>query len=90
MKKQHNLDEARLSRFQPQSATHTPKVIVFRILIVCEGIKTEPNYFRAIGKKKNSVSFEKIGIHIPCNTPLFMKKEYLLILSIFEKRNLLI
>ena len=30
----------------------------------------------AIGKKKSRVSFEKIGIHIPCNTPLFMKKEY--------------
>ena len=33
----------------------------------------------AIQKKAGKVSFEKIGIHIPCNTPLFMKKEYLLI-----------
>ena len=30
----------------------------------------------AIGKKEGRVTFEKIGIHIPCNTPLFMKKEF--------------
>ncbi len=39
----------------------------------------------AIGKKKSGVSFEKIGIHIPCNTPLFMKKEYLLIPDNYKK-----
>lgn len=49
------MDEARLSKFQPQSATHTPRIIVFRILIVCEGIKTEPNYFHAFSKKRNGI-----------------------------------
>ncbi len=39
----------------------------------------------AIGKKDGKVSFEKIGIHIPCNTPLFMKKEYLLIPEDYKK-----
>ena len=55
MKKNSVMDEARLSKFQPQSATHTPKVIVFRILIGCEGIKTEPNYFHAFSKKRNGI-----------------------------------
>lgn len=39
----------------------------------------------AIEKKKGQISFEKIGIHIPCNTPLFMKKEYLLIPDDYKK-----
>ena len=39
----------------------------------------------AIQKKAGKVSFEKIGIHIPCNTPLFMKKEYLLIPDDYKK-----
>ena len=39
----------------------------------------------AIGKKEGRVSFEKIGIHVPCNTPLFMKKEYLLIPEDYKK-----
>ena len=39
----------------------------------------------AIGKKKGRVTFEKIGIHIPCNTPLFLKKEYLLIPDDYKK-----
>ena len=39
----------------------------------------------AIEKKKGRISFEKIGIHIPCNTPLFMKKEYLLIPDDYKK-----
>lgn len=38
-----------------------------------------------IQKKTGKVSFEKLGIHIPCNTPLFMKKEYLLIPDDYKK-----
>lgn len=31
-------------------------------------------------KQQNTkINFEKIGIHVPCNTPLFHKKEYLLL-----------
>lgn len=55
MKSQGQINLSRLNKFKPQSAVHTPKVIVFRVLIVCEGIKTEPNYFRAISRKKNGV-----------------------------------
>lgn len=39
----------------------------------------------AIQKKVGVMSCEKIGIHIPCNTPLFMKKEYLLIPDDYKK-----
>jgi len=43
-------------------------------------------YIKNLREKSNGeVSYEKIGIHIPCNTPLFMKKEYLLINSDFKK-----
>ena len=38
-----------------------------------------------IAKKQNNVSYKKIGVHIPCNTPLFMKKEYLLIADEYKK-----
>ena len=43
-------------------------------------------YIKNLREKNNGiVSYEKIGIHIPCNTPLFMKKEYLLITDDFKK-----
>lgn len=38
-----------------------------------------------ISKEKGEESFDRIGIHIPCNTPLFMKKEYLLIQDEYKK-----
>lgn len=55
MKSRNHMDQARLNKFQPQRAVHEPKQIVFRILIVCEGTKTEPNYFRAFSKKRNGI-----------------------------------
>lgn len=43
-------------------------------------------YIKNLREKNNSVvSFDKVGIHIPCNTPLFMKKEYLLVSDDFKK-----
>lgn len=37
-------------------------------------------------QKENEIpNFGKIGIHIPCNTPLFHKKEYLLLENEFKK-----
>lgn len=43
-------------------------------------------YIKNLREKNNGeVSFDKIGIHIPCNTPLFMKKEYLLLADDFKK-----
>lgn len=41
-------------------------------------------YKKSILQQKTP-SFEKIGIHIPCNTPLFHKKEYLLLDNDFKK-----
>ena len=38
-----------------------------------------------IEKENGNISFDKLGIHIPCNTPLFVKKEYLLIEDDFKK-----
>lgn len=38
-----------------------------------------------IANSKNEDCYERIGIHIPCNTPLFMKKEYLLICEEYKK-----
>ncbi|GGG03412.1 ORC-CDC6 family AAA ATPase [Pontibacter amylolyticus] len=35
-------------------------------------------------REASSLSFDKIGIHIPCNTPLFHKKEHLLIEDSFR------
>lgn len=35
--------------------------------------------------KDTGVDYSRIGIHIPCNTPLFMKKEYLLIEDEYKK-----
>lgn len=39
----------------------------------------------AIAKDNSGENYSKIGIHIPCNTPLFMKKEYLLIQDEYKK-----
>ncbi|WGQ15034.1 hypothetical protein [Sphingobacterium faecium] len=45
--------------------------------------------FRVQVKKKlkngEKIDFSKIGVHIPCNTPLFHKKEYLLFNDEFKK-----
>ena len=38
-----------------------------------------------IARENGGVDYRKIGIHIPCNTPLFMKKEYLLIQDEYKK-----
>lgn len=38
-----------------------------------------------IRTRNNNISFAKIGIHIPCNTPIFMKGEYLLIEDEYKK-----
>ena len=35
--------------------------------------------------KGEDVDYDKIGIHIPCNTPLFHKKEYQLLNSEYQK-----
>ena len=41
--------------------------------------------YKIANQKSKSISFDKIGIHVPCNTPLFHKKEYLLLNDDFKK-----
>jgi len=50
MAKKKSLSSVTLSSFQMSSAKHNPVEVVCRILIVCEGEKTEPNYFRSFGR----------------------------------------
>lgn len=52
MANKKSLNSVSLSSFGMASSEHKPMEVVCRILIVCEGEKTEPNYFR---------SFEKIN-----------------------------
>lgn len=42
------IDPAIIRRFAKKSVKRTPRQIVCRILIVCEGQKTEPHYFKAL------------------------------------------
>lgn len=41
--------------------------------------------YKKLKKEKQEISFKRIGVHVPCNTPLFHKKEYLLLDSEFKK-----
>ena len=43
------------TKFQRQSQKRVSKVVRCSILIVCEGTKTEPNYFEAFAKKQQGV-----------------------------------
>lgn len=47
MARKKSLNSVSLSLFRMNSATHRNVDVVCRILIVCEGEKTEPNYFRS-------------------------------------------
>lgn len=46
------IDNAELKRKRYKKRSHTKVNVICRILIVCEGSKTEPNYFRAFNKKR--------------------------------------
>ena len=43
------------SKFRRQSQKREQKVIRCSVLIVCEGTKTEPNYFEAFAEKQQGV-----------------------------------
>ncbi len=43
------------SKFNRQSQKRAPKVVRCSVLIVCEGTKTEPNYFEAFAEKQQGV-----------------------------------
>ena len=49
--KRLTIDPQLIRQYSSKSRKRTPKKIRYRILIVCEGIATEPNYFRSIGRK---------------------------------------
>ena len=61
------LDENLQKRFAPQSKTKETRPLVAYFLIVCEGAKTEPNYFKAfpkkVGKYVYDISFDGGGIN---------------------------
>lgn len=50
MAKKKSLNAFSLSSFKMGSSDHKPVEVICRILIVCEGEKTEPNYFRSFGR----------------------------------------
>ncbi len=57
------LSEQERRRFGQQKAKRVPRQVVCRILIVCEGTKTEPNYFRAFNKKSHQSVVYDLEIH---------------------------
>lgn len=56
MGKKKSLNSVALSSFGMNSSKHEPVEVICRILIVCEGEKTEPNYFRSF-KRVNRGGF---------------------------------
>lgn len=53
MARKIKIDNAVLKHRQYQKRTHEKVDITCSILIVCEGEKTEPNYFKAFNKKRH-------------------------------------
>lgn len=49
------VDNAVLKRYARQSARRRQRVVLLRILIVCEGERTEPRYFDSFKKKHNGL-----------------------------------
>ena len=52
--KKIKIDKA-LAKFGKQSQSREQKVIRCSVLVVCEGTKTEPNYFEAFAKKQQGI-----------------------------------
>ena len=59
MAKKKSIKTVSLALFAPGSADHEEITVVCRILIVCEGEKTEPNYFSSFsGMKRGGTVYE--------------------------------
>jgi len=58
MARVQKIDNADLKRFARSSAKRKPKQIQVFFLIICEGEKTEPNYFKKFKKKFGNVIYE--------------------------------
>ncbi len=56
------IDNAELKRREHKKRKRTPKPIVCRILIVCEGEKTEPNYFKSFDKNCNGTFIYELDL----------------------------
>lgn len=50
MAKKKPIKSISLSKFERGNPRHDDVDVVCRILIVCEGEQTEPNYFKSFGK----------------------------------------
>ncbi|MDR0614267.1 MAG: RloB family protein [Dysgonamonadaceae bacterium] len=58
MARVRKIDNADLKRFAKSSKKNQPKEVKIFFLIVCEGEKTEPNYFRKFKGKFGNIIFE--------------------------------
>ncbi len=57
--KKIKISESELKYYSPRSRKHEPRQIKFRILVVCEGTKTEKFYFESIEKEyKQKILYE--------------------------------
>lgn len=52
------IDNALQKRFAKQAKKSTPRELVSYFLIVCEGEKTEPNYFKSFPKKVGKIIYD--------------------------------
>jgi hypothetical protein len=52
------IDNALQKRFAKQSKKSTPRELVTYFLVVCEGEKTEPNYFKSFPKKIGKIIYD--------------------------------
>ncbi len=52
------IDNALQKRFAKQAKKSTPRQLVSYFLIVCEGEKTEPNYFKSFPKKVGKIIYD--------------------------------
>ncbi len=52
------IDNALQKRFAKQTKKSTPRELVSYFLIVCEGEKTEPNYFKSFPKKVGKIIYD--------------------------------
>ena len=88
------LEPALERRYARQIQRRQPRQIVFKILIVCEGTKTEPNYFEAFKKYNHGTNVYDIDVRgLGANTTsvvdaaisLKEKDEYDRVWAVFDK-----
>jgi len=68
MARAQKIDNAILKRFAKSSVERKPREVKIFFLIVCEGEKTEPNYFENFKNKFGNVIFEVVCEGTGCNT----------------------